>query len=178
MGDPGGAGTADRRSGAVRGRQSTTGQRQRQPEHTRHVIARPFPRETPSPLSVLRPQQMWLLRWRLFHDLRHTVGLLDSPQQRHLRQQDQYAPRRTGAARPRRTAPPPHGPGAVRRILHGLHHRDEPAAHGSIGRHRRSRVRTEAGRARYPAPDGPLSFRSDLDRDGQRARIEARSPQG
>ena len=80
--DPGGAGIANRRSGAVGRGQGATSQRQRQP---RHILARSFPRETPSPLSVLRPEQMRLLWWRLFHDLRCIARLLDSTQQRHLR---------------------------------------------------------------------------------------------
>lgn len=42
-----------------------TGKRQRQPGHTRHVIARPLPRETPPPLPVLGPQQVRLLWWLL-----------------------------------------------------------------------------------------------------------------
>ena len=104
--------------------------------------------------------------------------LLDGAQQGHLRQPDQHAARGTGAPRPRRPAPPSHGSGPVRRVLHGLHHRDEPAAHGGVGRHRRSGIRTETGGTRHSAPDGSLSFGSHLDRDGQEARIEARSPEG
>lgn len=115
---------------------------------------------------------------RLFHDLRSTARLLDGAQQGHLPQPDQYASRGTGAARARRSASPSHGSGAVRRVLHRIHHRDKPVAHGGIGRHRRSGIRTEAGRTRYPAADGSLPLGSHLDRDGQGARIEARSSQG
>ena len=85
-----------------------------------HEAAR-VPREAAPAHAALVPADLRLLRRRLQQGLAEPLRLLDRAQQGHLRQPPDHPAGRARGPGPRRAAKPPDGPGALRRVLRGVH---------------------------------------------------------